>query len=827
MAIVDLIVKIRDQASSGIGRIGGALSGLSGRASEAAAKTKDTTASLRDAILQADAIKFGITKAGEAYSFLNSKFEEAKNLQLEQINAATTFASLTGQSSEQASRFIEKLNDSLAKSAATLPGATQDYKQLSIAIQDNLIDAFKDPSGTLNQAGFEKTLISMSESFGALTAASTKDIGNTSLGLSKALSGASISELRQIAFFEQNPVILNALEKELAAQGKQLKELNPQARVELLEKIGKKFITDDFKKKAAESVDGLLQSFQSTLFDPSAGIFGIMRDLDPATDGVQSAFSSMNAALIEVIGPSGVFFQLSDILTAAGINLPDPMRLLKRGIDFAVGGLKQVNQGLTYIKDFVKAGGSLTDTFRLAVGMITSQSSSLSDTLTGFLPKIGERVSTFINSIAASASFVGEWAANLIDSILGFIGNRIVSFVVTADFGSVASIIGAVTSSVVNFVGGFLGSLDSGTYLTLAAGLAAAALIPPLIGAVATVATGLAAAFIAGTAGLPLLLVVAAGVAIGALAKVVIERWDDIKVAVVSFFTPIGQTIIGGLGLILGIFAADRALIIGSIKRLSEGIVGMFENAYDTLAVMLGKETLGQQRANQAAAAAEQRYQDAVAQKSLAAQPLPIAVGARYSGGIGSAAGGFLGNLITAAQKEMVNMPGGAELLVANTSETIVPQGMLGSLLKAVMPQAQNMLPPGFSGVVGSLVNSMAANNFKMPDLGTLFQAVAPQVQNVLPPEFSGIVGSLINAIAPTPAAPATPVISAAQPTPTAAPIPIATPTPVGGSRLVSGNTFNFPISIPQGVNDPAAIVQMVIEQIQQKFDEEMNGQMG
>ncbi len=120
-------------------------------------------------------------------------------------------------------------------SAATLPGATQEYKNLATSIQDNVLEAFRGLDGEVDLQGFEDTVTSISESFGALTASSTKQVGNTAMGLTKALSGASVAGLRTNMFFEQNPVILNEIEKKLQELGVEtLSDLDIKTRVKLM-----------------------------------------------------------------------------------------------------------------------------------------------------------------------------------------------------------------------------------------------------------------------------------------------------------------------------------------------------------------------------------------------------------------------------------------------------------------------------------------------------------------------------------------------------------------------------------------------------------------
>jgi hypothetical protein len=308
----------------------------------AATQTEGLVGQLFKAKLITDTWDYGIRKVNESIGFVKKGFSEATDLQNKAIIAATTFSALTGANYDQASEAIERLNNRLAKSAAVLPGSTQDYKQLATSINDNLIEAFKDADGKLDVKQWEDATASISESFGAITASSTKMVGNTSLGLTKALGGASVAQLRTIALFEQNPVLLNELEKKLSERNaKTLGDLKLADRISLLQEIGEKFISDDFKSAATESVDGLMQSYKSVLFDPSSGIFGLMRDLEESATGTQSVFTAYNETVKMFIGAESLWSNFSEIFQKLGLAI-DPMKLLKSGFDFFNNALRVV-----------------------------------------------------------------------------------------------------------------------------------------------------------------------------------------------------------------------------------------------------------------------------------------------------------------------------------------------------------------------------------------------------------------------------------------------------------------------------------------------------
>ncbi|MFA9201144.1 MAG: hypothetical protein ACEQR8_08155, partial [Cypionkella sp.] len=308
--------------------------------------------SISGAILTTDALKFGLKKMIEGAmgslpgqisqvvggALKGGGLSEAVNVQLETNTATSTLAALTTLDIGGAAAQIDTLNKRLAESAAALPGATQDYKRLASVLSDNLIGAFKDVSGNLDTDAYVDSLSKISESYGALTASTTRDTGNTALALTRALGGASESQLRQFAFFEQNATALNQINRLLAKAGAEsLADLNIEGRVKLLEAVGDTLITQDFKDLAENSVDGLLQSFRSALFDGSTGIFGLNRDLDSALEGTQSVFTSFNEILRGTIGQNaddmGLLFRVVESAKAAGANIGDPLMAQKTILD--------------------------------------------------------------------------------------------------------------------------------------------------------------------------------------------------------------------------------------------------------------------------------------------------------------------------------------------------------------------------------------------------------------------------------------------------------------------------------------------------------------
>lgn len=461
---VNIILQAVDRASGVVGKIGNAFSGLKAKAEEATGATGSLSNAIAFGMAKYNAV-VGLAQTG--ISKLQGMMGEASSLQLENMSAAQTFAAVAGKSFDEGAQFIDNLTAELSKAAAVLPGATSDYVALGRSIQDNLIDAFKGSDGKLkDMAGFEGALMSISKSFGVLSAASQVPIGNTALGLTKALSGGSIAELRQIQAFEQNPALLNELEKRLEKVGaKSLKDLDMKARVALIKEVGEKFVDSSYQKRAAQTLDGLWQGFVSGWFDPNTGVFGLMRDLDPQTKGVQSAFKSMNDLMASLLGSGGLYEQVSGLLADMGIGI-DPMRLLRDGIVWIDGWVKRLSEGIAWLRSFMASGGDITSGLAIlmsnASGMfdiatigarINAGLAWISQSVLGFINSGIQAIALWLNSLQPTA---GAEIGAAIGIFLGNLVGNIINFVTGLDWANIFVIIGRVSIQLIGAIGGFI-----------------------------------------------------------------------------------------------------------------------------------------------------------------------------------------------------------------------------------------------------------------------------------------------------------------------------------------------------------------------------------
>jgi hypothetical protein len=416
--------------------------------------------SIRGNALAANLMASGITSAigaaTSAVSSLTKSLGEAAELQLNNASAAGTFAALTGKSFSDGEEFIDRLNSRLGEVAAALPGATQDYKTLALGIQDNLIPAFKDASGAFDSKGFEEELITITKGMEVLGASSQTAAKDVSKFAGKFLGGASLSELKNLLFAENNTGFLALVEKRLEGTGKKLEQLTLKERKEILKAVSEQLVTPEVIKAASGSVSGLIESLKSNLFDPTNGLFGLMRDLDSKTKGNQTVLTAINESLSLLIGDDGLLTELSKTLESLGLTF-DPMLALRNGI-------LKFNSTIKSLRDFVKdinqtflppkSKDEKIDYFKLRKGIVTYFQDSFSNYLSqlskiNFIPfskGLGENSAKLTNQILEGALSLFKsinWLAlgGTINNVIRGIIEGLVSYIKTIDYLKVVEVL--------------------------------------------------------------------------------------------------------------------------------------------------------------------------------------------------------------------------------------------------------------------------------------------------------------------------------------------------------------------------------------------------
>jgi len=578
--------------------------------------------SVLKANLLAQAIGGGLTSAVSA---LNNKFKEAANLQLNNITAASTYAALTGRAFGDAEQVISKINDRLAEAAASLPGNTQAYKDIALGIQDNLIPAFVDANGVFNEGAFLDGLTDITKGLGVLGAASQVASKDVSKFTAKFLGGSSISQLRQLLFAEANPAFLALVEKKLAESGKKLEQLTVKERAEILRAVQAQLVTPETIRAASNSVGGLIEGLKSSLFEPTKGVFGLLRDLDKNTKGEQSVLTAINEGLIAVLGEDGLLSNIGKSLKLLGISFGDPLVPIRNGI---LSFNKKIEEFNSFLKEF----------------NINMDANLLKNRVIAFFSKIinfeglGTKLAKVLNQ---GLEFLGglDWSL-----IFGFVGvklaelfNELFKFILKLDFNKLLDIVLNMVGGLFIGLGKFLSTLDWGALLLSVGKL----LGYGLLGAVA-VAVGIMVAPVVASIG-------SLGLAIAAawtgLVAVVASNWDKLTSLIFNSFHQLQRDL-----------TSVREAVASAVINFFQGIANWFLELTSKIPGfnLQAKEGLSSGITNGVS------------------QYVPNSANGRVDG------------LLAAAIRESKAAPSGAGLVVANTSEAILNRQQQAALISSL-----------------------------------------------------------------------------------------------------------------------------------------------
>jgi hypothetical protein len=297
--------------------------------------------------------------------------------------------------------------------------------------------------GKINDmAGYEKQLTSLSASLGALAVTSKTGMGNAGLSISRALGGASYSELQQLQFFQNNPAFLGQLQKQTG--GVELAELGVKERSDAILKVAQQLAgSEDYLKQSGKLLDSKMSTLMSDLFDPSSGIFGFFRDLNTEVEGNQSVLSSISDSFDLLFGSSGFFSKFSRMFKSLNF---DPMLTLFNGITSLNKTAEKMMPFLEQSAAFIDSGGGLGDLFRLIPIWLSDRMKALTD---GVLGKLGTiNTASFEPFYAGFRNFLG----GAVNGAAAFINSVVINadkFWDTIDFGAIGLAIGVTLGDLV------------------------------------------------------------------------------------------------------------------------------------------------------------------------------------------------------------------------------------------------------------------------------------------------------------------------------------------------------------------------------------------
>ena len=306
--------------------------------------------------LMASGITAGLGAAVSGAKALGGAFSDAANTSMSNIGTAGDLMKITGMSFEESSKDVALFTEKMSALAKDLPGSSEQFVDVGLALSDSLAIGLRDVNGELDKASFDKYRESLA-TFGAMRASfsdtSTQDVN---LFISKLLDQKSLAELKTLKFAENNVGVISQLEKELAASGKELKDLSKRETIELANTALS--VQDEVIEAAKNSTSGIIAGFRDGLLNKNVGLFGVMRDLDTQVEGNQSVFSSFERIVKKIFGENGLFARAGKFLKLTGLD-SNPMAVLASGLGRFGIWIEDITDWFSTINAKLSAGGSV------------------------------------------------------------------------------------------------------------------------------------------------------------------------------------------------------------------------------------------------------------------------------------------------------------------------------------------------------------------------------------------------------------------------------------------------------------------------------------
>lgn len=631
--VVKTILVAKDDASKIIAGLQGNVAG--------AAKGFNVLGALGTAALGGIVVATGAAIAGAVG--LTRAFSEANEISLSALKSANNLSAELGSISlTKAEEYVESLNKKLTMAAAVLPGTTKEYIALSNVISNDVARAFQNPDGTLNVKGWEKATTDITSLLKFV--GDGADQQKVLLASQKLLAGnATLNELRQYDFLGSNVAFMRGLEKAESDLGKEWKQFTQEERVKTLEGLKGVLLSDEMIDRLSKTVGGLSEFFKTKFFDPSVGLFGIMRELD-SNGG--SVYKSLTETVGLFIGKSGIITTMLDSLTALNI---DPMVTLK----FQIDRFNTFLSRLTNYLDIFRDSEGLLNVDRLKADV----KDRLGDFTSGILNQINGLVTGFagnstglLNRMISGANSL-DWGAvgSKVGEILAFIVemslNGAIAVVTTVNWGGMLALLPKIGNAVLQGIVSFLTNLDPSVYLAAGLALVGAAAVAILVPAGIAAITGFVTTVFGGLA-------FAAAIALAGISTPVLLAVGGVGLLVVGFLKLFGvsfgeawgfvvNSVTGMLTSIVSLMRGSWNLVTSAVNLVINGIVGLWRQIGSLIDRIPGINVPNGMKA-------------------------------------GNAAGGFLPD---AFRREMQAMPAGASPIIANSSELILNRDQQRSLL--------------------------------------------------------------------------------------------------------------------------------------------------
>jgi hypothetical protein len=675
---------------------------------------------------------------------------------------------------------FDQIRVKLAKSAASLPGTTADYITVFRSLSDDMATA-------LNSAGaggkelkqlFRDKVPQAVEKLVLQTKLYGQDIPVSSITktYSKLLSTGKINP-REI-FVQRNPVLRTGIEAWEKENGKKLPSLNIRERFEALNKIFADSISTDQMTGLTNSFQAKVETLKSYLFDPDVGLFGFEREFKTAGGETTTLFKELSKAIGPVLDK---FATLAQNVVTYG----DPFAFLTTVFNNTLGPeLNKFTENIGVLNQTIQ----VTDgdfQAKLKAGLKAAfnfdfDTFDFAGAITTFFDKIAKFIETFGDNIkpddrlgqAMSAALSGLF--KVIGAILTRIARQVqehpietTQFIALTNPGLIFQAFTAFATSLIVIIP--LISLVSSAFMTMLSWTGFLPIITSVFGALVNIAGA-----ILGALAWPLLLI--AGIAamvifrdrllsagkyfqelgdnmtgpfknafsglgvamtlLGEAGQALADAWNnfasgDWRGAVVDLFHGLVKTISGlFVGLGAGFSAAGDAIKIAwdgmlpTLLKLGAFIVDGFVNTFT------GQKSLNQLTDNVSAAKVISTPNGNLLDNTKdALKTWSNRWGAILGTGdiFQNASGNTFGNLLATISAERRDMPAGASIAIANSSEAIISRPkameMLSSEAIISRPKAMEMLSSsgpssGKSVTIGGINIYVTGSNASATDIG-------------------------------------------------------------------------------------------------------------
>lgn len=276
-----------------------------------------------------------IQLATQGFQSLTGAIASAAKTQTQFIAASSDIGTNLGVPLSTAKKLNSELQEEVAKTAAALPGTTQDYNIVLQAISGTLASQFKG-----NPEAFKQVSLDVTKRTGTLAAIQGSNPAQAGSTMNRFISGTmSMGEASVNDILQKNPQLIAAINKESAKLGvdvKKWKTLQTSTRLAIVQAALRTATPDSLIAEFDGTVESMWQTWQTKLFDPQIGLLGMLRKVK--SKGSRTVLDSVQGLMQAIDGLANLGGTGFDPLVPI-INFIDWISDLANGLNGLSAGL--------------------------------------------------------------------------------------------------------------------------------------------------------------------------------------------------------------------------------------------------------------------------------------------------------------------------------------------------------------------------------------------------------------------------------------------------------------------------------------------------------